>query len=63
MKLKRRRYKTIAAAYAAPTIGNYTHDQIRELLMYINALEDKLDALDEEDYFGTEGWKHVFGLD
>lgn len=24
---------------------------------------DKLDELDEEDFFGTEGWKHFFGLE
>ena len=24
---------------------------------------NKLDELDEEDYFGSEGWKHYFGLE
>ena len=26
-------------------------------------LVDKLDELDEQDYFGTEGWKYFFSVD
>lgn len=24
---------------------------------------EQLDLLDEQDYFGTEGWRHSFGLE
>lgn len=30
---------------------------------YLRNLIEKLDELDEDDYFGTEGWRHRFGLD
>ena len=33
---------------------------VRELLQKI---VDKLDELDGEDYFGTEGWKHFFDIE
>lgn len=32
-------------------------------LALFQKLVDKLDDLDEEDYFGTEGWKHFFGIE
>lgn len=32
----------------------------KEILKQIIA---KLDDLDQEDYFGTEGWRHTFGLE
>jgi len=31
-------------------------DLLRELI-------EKLDELDEEDYFGSEGWRHRLGLE
>lgn len=30
---------------------------------YLVILINKLDDLDEEDYFSTEGWRHYLGLD
>ena len=30
---------------------------------YLRDLIEKLDELDNEDFFGTEGWRHYFGLD
>jgi len=29
----------------------------------ISSFEYMLDQTDEDDYFGTEGWKHAFGWD
>jgi hypothetical protein len=29
----------------------------------LTLIVDKLDDLDGEDYFGTEGWKHQFGIE
>ena len=41
-------------------INNLTAKAAKEMLQKI---VDKLDELDCEDYFGTEGWKHSFGLE
>lgn len=30
---------------------------------YLELIINKLEELDEDDYFGTEGWEHFFGLD
>jgi len=35
-------------------------EAVRNLL---EKIIDKLDELDEEDFFGTEGWEHFFGLE
>ena len=29
----------------------------------LEKLINELDKLDEDDFFGTEGWKHHFGID
>jgi hypothetical protein len=39
---------------------NLSDEQVEELLV---ALADELDQQDGEDGFGTEGWKHTFGLE
>lgn len=41
-------------------ISEMTEQQAKKMLTLI---VDKLDELDCEDYFGTEGWKHQFGLE
>lgn len=41
-------------------ISNLTEKAAKELLQ---KLIDKLDELDGEDYFGTEGWRHYLGLE
>ena len=30
---------------------------------YLQEIMDKLDELDAEDYFGSEGWKHYLGFE
>lgn len=37
-----------------------TEEAVRELLQQI---VDRLDELDNDDFFGTEGWKHFFGVE
>jgi len=39
---------------------NATQEQLAE---YIQELESKLDDLDDEDFFGTEGWRHFLSLE
>lgn len=41
-------------------IDDLTEEQTRNMLSQI---VDKLDELDEEDHFGTEGWRHFFGIE
>ena len=35
----------------------------QELLDVLENLIDKLDELDKEDFFGTEGWRHFLDLE
>ena len=35
--------------------------ELHEVFDHIARLEASLDDLDEEDYFGTEGWRRFFG--
>ena len=41
-------------------LGNIDNEQVEFIL---GALADALDELDCEDTFGTEGWKHAFGIE
>jgi hypothetical protein len=41
-------------------VEEMTEEQAKKVLM---TLIEKLDELDQEDFFGTEGWKHMFGLE
>jgi hypothetical protein len=41
-------------------VENMTEKQAKETLQKII---EALDNLDEDDYFGTEGWKHFMGFE
>lgn len=42
-------------------IDKLTNEAVRE---YLKELMEKLDDLDEDDFFGTEGWRHyILGED
>lgn len=41
-------------------VEEMTEDQAMKILILIL---NKLDELDEDDYFGTEGWKHFMGFE
>ncbi|MFU0504149.1 hypothetical protein [Pseudaminobacter sp. NGMCC 1.201702] len=43
--------------------GHATPDELMKVFGHIDALEDFLDEQDEDDVFGTEGWRHLLGLD
>jgi len=32
-------------------------------IQLLKTIVAKLDSLDEDDYFGSEGWKHFFGVE
>ena len=41
-------------------IDKMTEEQVKE---YLKMIVDKLDDLDDQDFFGTVGWKHCLGLE
>ena len=43
-------------------VGAATQGDVNMLFAYIDLLEDKLDESDDNDTFGTEGWRRYFGL-
>jgi len=43
-------------------VGHATPKEILSVFEHLDAMERKLDDLDPEDFFGTEGWRHFFGL-
>lgn len=38
-------------------IDKMTEDQVKELL------KELIEKLDEDDFFGTEGWRHFLGFE
>lgn len=44
-------------------VGHATPDEIMKVFGHLDALEMFLDEHDEDDVFGTEGWRHAIGLD
>jgi len=36
--------------------------ELMQVFGHYDLLEQKLDELDYQDFFGTEGWRHFFGL-
>jgi hypothetical protein len=44
-------------------VGALTKADQLAVMEHLNALYFRLDELDDEDYFGTEGWRHFFGVE
>lgn len=44
-------------------VGKATKIDVDKLIEHIDALEMFLDEADDNDTFGTEGWRHAIGLD
>jgi hypothetical protein len=45
------------------SVAMATQEDVAALLSHIKALEALLDEGDEDDAFGTEGWRHRLGID
>jgi hypothetical protein len=41
-------------------IDKLTEEQAKEIL---KELVEKLDDMDNDDFFGSEGWKHILGFE
>jgi len=44
-------------------VNHATAEELCEFLKYVNVLESLLEDADNDDYFGTEGWRHRMGLE
>jgi hypothetical protein len=43
-------------------VGHASCEEIMQVFGHLDMLESKLDETDNEDYFGTEGWRHFFDI-
>lgn len=43
-------------------VGHATPDEILSVFIHYDMLEMKLEEFEQDDTFGTEGWRHAFGL-
>jgi hypothetical protein len=55
--------KDISIIRGKNLVGKATKADVNILLDHIDALEDFLDEHDQDDTFGTEGWRRRIGLD
>lgn len=55
--------KTINIIRGKNLVGKVTQRDVEKLLEHIDALEGFLDVAEEDDRFGTEGWRHAIGLE
>lgn len=44
-------------------VGHASPDELMKVFQHIDALENFLDENDQDDAFGTEGWRHALGVD
>lgn len=43
-------------------VGHATPEEILSVFGHLDKLEDQLNDFDNDDFFGTEGWRHQFNL-
>ena len=43
-------------------VGHASRDEMLSIFGHYDLIEDKMDEMDGDDYFGSEGWRHFFGL-
>lgn len=56
-------YTTVCLLTGKALVGAQTKDEQMAMADHITELEHILDKLDSDDTFGTEGWRHQFGID
>lgn len=42
--------------------GAATGDEHMDVFRHLDTLVEKLDEFEQDDTFGTEGWRHAFGM-
>lgn len=55
--------KTINVIRGKNLVHAATKDDVLKLFEHIDELESFLDEHEEDDTFGTEGWRHAIGLE
>ncbi len=55
--------KTINTIRGKNLVGKAEKADVDKLIEHIDALEMFLDENEQDDQFGTEGWRHAIGLD
>lgn len=53
--------KTLNVIRGKNLVGNPTQEDIAKLFQHIDALEAFLNEGDNDDAYGTEGWRHAIG--
>lgn len=43
-------------------VGRATMEELLSVFEHLDSLETRLDETDDDDTFGTEGWREFFGL-
>ena len=43
-------------------VGHATPKEILSIFAHYDQIEMELEERDSDDFFGTEGWRHAFGL-
>jgi len=44
-------------------VGKANKGDVLKLFEHLDVLEELLDEADQDDVFGTEGWRHRLGID
>lgn len=42
-------------------VGHATPQELAQVFGHIDSIEMKLEEVEQDDFFGTEGWRHFFG--
>lgn len=43
-------------------VGQATPQELMQVFGHWDLMEEKMDEVEKDDFFGTEGWRHFFGL-
>lgn len=43
-------------------VGHATPQELMQVFGHWDLMEAKMDEIEGDDFFGTEGWRHFFGL-
>ncbi len=54
--------KEIYTIRGKATVGHASPEELMSVFAHYDLIEMKLDEFDEDDRFGTEGWRHAFDL-
>lgn len=44
------------------SVGHATPKELLSVFGHWDLIEMKMDEVEQDDFFGTEGWRHFFGL-